>query len=306
MKSKKKKNFLKILSALRPFYPTESGIKPAHPATHSESRTISLFLTMASSIESGKYNASHDSEIHRVELSGQGEEFVTLGGKKYFRHELMHAFGGTMVTERNATYYKHQFGNAAALGLASFALTTFVLGLFLSGAMGVKVPNVVVGLCFFYGGLVEAAAGIWELIIGNCFAGTVLTSFGMGFWISYGAINVEAFQIIAAYGDDTTQLSNALGLFLVGWGIFCFMMLLCTLKTTLVFTSLFFTLDIAFFVLAGYYFTQRAVLMKVGGIFCVISACCGWYCAFAGVATKQNSYITASGIPLPILGKSSS
>lgn len=256
-----------------------------------------------STTDSAKSVPSHDS--HRpIEFSGEGDEYIVLGGQKYLRHELMHAFGGTLVLERNTPYYKHQFGNAAALGLASFALTTFVLGLYLSGAMGISVPNVVVGLCFFYGGVVEAAAGIWELAIGNCFAGTVLTSFGMGFWLSYGAINVSAFGIQEAYGDDTEQLSNAIGLFLVGWGIFCFMMLLCTLKTTVIFTSLFVTLDIAFFTLAGYYFTTHAVLLKVGGIFCVLSACCGWYCAFAGVATKQNSYIIANPIPLPLFGKS--
>lgn len=260
---------------------------------------------MASSIDSDKYNASHDSQLNKVELSGDGEEYVILAGRKYLRHELMHAFGGTLVSERNAPYYKHQFGNAAALGLASFALTTFVLGLYLAGAGDITKPNVVVGLCFFYGGFVEAAAGIWELVIGNCFAGTVLTSFGMGFWLSYGAINVEAFGIAAAYGTDTKQFGDAVGFFLVGWGIFCFLMLLCTLKTTLVFTSLFFTLDTAFFLLAGYYFNGNAHLLKAGGILCVISSLCGWYCAFAGVATKQNSYISVNAINLPIIGGSS-
>lgn len=259
------------------------------------------------SAESFKQANSHSEEGAplKVQISGTGDEFITLGNKKYYRHELMTAFAGTLVPERYAPYPVNKFGNAASLGLASFALTTFVLGLFLSGAMGIKVPNVVVGLCFWYGGVVEAAAGIWELVIGNCFAGTVLTSFGLGFWISFGAINVPNFGITAAYADDPDQLNNALGFFLVGWGIFCFLMLLCTLKSTVVFISLFITLDIAFFVLAGYYFTGKPQLMKVGGIFCVISACCGWYCAFAGLATPYNSYFTANPITLPVIGGSS-
>lgn len=261
---------------------------------------------MASSIESDKFNASQSSTpVRKCEVTGDGEEFITLGNTRYYRHELMTAFAGTLQPERLAPYPVHQFGNAAALGLASFALTTFVLGLFLSGAMGIKTPNVVLGLCFWYGGLVEAAAGIWELIIGNCFAGTVLTSYGMGFWISYGAINVEAFGIPAAYADDPVMFSNAIGLYLLGWGIFTFMLLLCTLKSTVVFTSLFFTLDAGFFALAGYYFTGSESTLKAGGILITISACCGWYCAFAGVATKQNSYIVANPIAIPLLGKSS-
>lgn len=259
---------------------------------------------MSESVDSFKHANSHSEEDAplRVQISGTGDEYITLGNKKYYRHELMTAFAGTLVPERYSTYPVNKFGNAASLGLASFALTTFVLGLFLSGAMGIKVPNVVVGLCFWYGGVVEAAAGIWELIIGNCFAGTVLTSFGLGFWISYGAINVENFGITAAYADAPEQLDNALGFFLVGWGIFCFLMLLCTVKSTLVFISLFLTLDIAFFLLAGYYFTGNAHLMKAGGIFCVISACCGWYCAFAGLATPYISYFTANPINIPVIG----
>lgn len=266
---------------------------------------------MAASIDSEKYTTSHDSinagRTHsRVQIAGDGGEYIILGGQKYFRHELMQAFGGSLTSERYAPYPKHQFANAGALGLAAFALTTFVLGLYLSGAMGIETANVVVGLCFWYGGFVEACAGIWELVLGNCFAGTVFVSFGMGFWISYGATFVEAFGIAQAYGDDKEMYCNAVGFFLTGWGIFCFLMLLCTLKTTVVFVSLFASLDIAFFVLAGFYYTtmRHNVLLRVGGIFCVISACCGWYLAYAGVANKQNSYLVPRDILLPVIGGS--
>lgn len=208
-----------------------------------------------------------------------------------------------MQTEKYSPYPKRQFGNAAALGLAAFALTTFVLGLCLSGAMGITLPNIAVGLCFWYGGIVEAGAGIWELVIGNTFAGTVLVSFGMGFWISFGAMNVENFGISAAYADAPDQLNNTTGFFLLGWGIFCFMMLLCTFKSTVIFLMLFLTLDVAFFVLAASYFTGSQGCMTAGGVFCVISACCGWYCAFAGVANKQNTYFNVNAIPIPTFGK---
>lgn len=218
----------------------------------------------------------------------------------------MQAFGGTFTTERFSPYPKYQFANAGALGLASFALTTFVLGLYLAGAQGIKTLNVVVGLCFWYGGLVEAAAGIWELVIGNCFAGTVFVSFGMGFWISYGTLFVDAFGIPQSYGDDVEMYCNAVGFFLTGWGIFCFLMLLCTLKSTLVFVTLFTSLDIAFFVLAGYYFTttQHPVLLRCGGVCCVISSCCGWYLAYAGVANRQNTYVVPQDILIPVIGGS--
>lgn len=291
------------MSCLTPFAPISDNTEIIYNAQDSKF-AASFNVSMSSSVSSEKYINSEDSTtLAPVQVAGEGDEFIILGNKRYYRHELMTAFGGRLMPDRYSTYPKHQFGNAAALGLASFALTTFVLGLYLAGAQGITEPNVAVGLCFFYGGFVEAFAGIWELIIGNCFAGTVLVSFGMGFWLSFGAINVEAFGIAAAYGDDVEQLNSSIGFYLIGWGIFCFMMLMCTLKSTLIFMSLFLTLDIAFFVLAAHYLTGSASCLKAGGILCVILACCGWYCAFAGVANKQNSYFLPNAIALPVIGK---
>ena len=47
----------------------------------------------------------------------------------------MTAFLGTF-NPGYAPYPKHEFGNASALGLASFALSAFVLGLYYAGAKG--------------------------------------------------------------------------------------------------------------------------------------------------------------------------
>lgn len=56
---------------------------------------------------------------------------------------------------------KGQLGNPAPLGLAGFALTTFVLGCINMGARDVSQPNMVVGVAFAYGGLVQLCAGMW-------------------------------------------------------------------------------------------------------------------------------------------------
>lgn len=53
------------------------------------------------------------------------------------------------------------FGNPAPLGLCGFALTTFVLGLINMQTRSVVAPNIVIGLAFGYGGLVQLLAGMW-------------------------------------------------------------------------------------------------------------------------------------------------
>lgn len=53
----------------------------------------------------------------------------------------------------------------------------------------------------------------WEPVIGNSFAGTVLTSYG-GFWFVFGSMNIEAFDIAVAYAEEPEQLANATTFFL--------------------------------------------------------------------------------------------
>ncbi|KAL6454078.1 ATO2 Ammonia transport outward protein 2 [Candida maltosa Xu316] len=205
----------------------------------------------------------------------------------------MQAFLGTL-NPGYTTYTKNPFGNASALGLACFASTTFVLGLFYAHAKGIKQPNVMVGIAVFYGGLVEFLAGCYEFMNGNTFAYTVFCSYG-SFWITLGCINVPSFGIISAY-EDPVMLGNALGFFLLGWGLFTFMMLTLTVKATLPFMLLFVTLDTGFFVLAGAYMTGSVGAMKSGGIVLVISACCGFYGMIAGIPKYSNQ--SKSGIIL--------
>ena len=70
----------------------------------------------------------------------------------------------------------------APLGLAAFALTTFVL----SGHNASFIPDAVwIGLALFYGGLVQLLAGMWEFRNRNVFGSTAFSTYG-GFWMSLG------------------------------------------------------------------------------------------------------------------------
>jgi succinate-acetate transporter protein len=57
-------------------------------------------------------------------------------------------------------------------GLFAFASTTLVLSLYNVQARHVTVPNVVVGMALFYGGLAQLLAGMWEFATGNTFGAT--------------------------------------------------------------------------------------------------------------------------------------
>lgn len=71
------------------------------------------------------------------------------------------AFGGEFQPGVHTPVKAHKFANPAPLGLSAFALTTFVLSLCNFQTRGVLEPNIVIGLAFGYGGLVQLLAGMW-------------------------------------------------------------------------------------------------------------------------------------------------
>jgi len=205
-----------------------------------------------------------------------------------------------------ATTGARKFGNPGPLGLSAFALTTFVLSLINVQTRGIEHPNIVVGLAFGYGGLVQLLAGMWEFAVGNTFGATALSSYG-GFWISYAILisaGGQSYGATEAYTDES-QLTNALGFYLAGWFIFTFILLICTLKSNLAFFLLFFFLDITFLLLAIGHFIQTPEgketipIIKAGGIFGLLAAFVAWYNALAQLAENSNSFFIPPVIHFP-------
>ncbi|ORZ11882.1 GPR1/FUN34/yaaH family-domain-containing protein [Absidia repens] len=174
--------------------------------------------------------------------------------------------------------------NPGPLGLSSFALTTFVLSLHNAGAgLSASGPsNVVVGLAFFYGGLVQLLAGMWEFRTGNTFGATAFSSYG-GFWLSYACIFVPGFGILEGIGSITWYL-----LALMGYHDWYFVDRLSSLHYGL--ASMFFTLFITFILLAASKFNNSETTLVAGGAFGVITALLAWYNALSGLLTKESSY----------------
>ena len=77
----------------------------------------------------------------------------------------------------------------APLGLAGFAMTTFVLSMFNANLVSEKGLPVVLSLALAYGGLAQLLAGMWEFRNGNTFGAVAFTSFG-AFWLSFWALQV--------------------------------------------------------------------------------------------------------------------
>src|SRR5436309_2170967 len=117
------------------------------------------------------------------------------------------------VEERRVAPPVSGVADPGPLGLAAFALTTFVLSVFNAHLIETG-EGVVLGLALFYGGTAQLLAGMWEFVKGNTFGAVAFSSYG-AFWLSFWyLVNHEPTD---AVGND---LTHGIGLYLLAWGIF--------------------------------------------------------------------------------------
>jgi succinate-acetate transporter protein len=170
------------------------------------------------------------------------------------------------------------------LGLAAFAMTTFLLSMYNANLVGPAGSAVVLPVALVYGGVVQVLAGMWEFRTGNTFGAVAFSSFG-GFWI---AIYFLEF-IVGPRAIRPAGLDNAVALFLYAWAIFTTYMFIASLRTTGAVALVFFVLTITFWVLAignaslaGTANTTNGTI-KFGGWCGLVTAGLAWYASAAAV-----------------------
>jgi len=177
----------------------------------------------------------------------------------------------------------------APLGLAAFALTTFLL----SGHNATFIPDGVwIGAALFYGGLVQLLAGMWEFRNRNVFGSTAFSTYG-GFWLSLGGIvlllNTSSGFAGMFKGSD---VDNSLAWFLVAFAIFNTYMLLWSTRVNLAVFGVFATLEATEIVLAIGFFRiangESPYVLHVGGWLGIATAAVAWYASAAGVVNGMS------------------
>jgi hypothetical protein len=163
------------------------------------------------------------------------------------------------------------------LGLAGFAMTTFVLSVFNANLIKSPVSAVVLPLALFYGGGAQLLAGMWEFRKGNTFGALAFSSFG-AFWLSaFYYLRYIAPTLPAATAYEAT------GLFFLAWTIFTAYMLIASLRTSIAVVAVFATLTVTFLLLTIGTLGKHAHIAHAGGWVGLLTALCAWYASFAGV-----------------------
>src|SRR5689334_5667495 len=203
-------------------------------------------------------------------------EASAAGTQRFAPTERRDPTAGTDAAER-VTFVPTPIADPGPLGLAAFALTTFVLSMFNANLMGAGGEPIVFGLAFAYGGLAQLLAGMWEFRTGNTFGATAFASYG-AFWLSFWAF-VQFFEKDVPKADA----GHAVGLYLIAWGIFTAYMFVASLRTTGAVALVFFLLALTFIVLGIGNAGAHTGIVKLGGWIGLATALAAWYASFAEV-----------------------
>jgi succinate-acetate transporter protein len=145
--------------------------------------------------------------------------------------------------------------------------------------------------------------GFLEFILGNTFPFVVFTSFG-AFWLSFAATLQPFYYAYGSYappggteaeGLKTVGFTASFAFFLLFMGVLCFIYLICSLRTNIVFVVIFFTLVLAFSLLAGAYWQNANAigngdasaaalagrLQIAAGACTFVTSMAGWWIFFA-------------------------
>jgi uncharacterized protein len=197
----------------------------------------------------------------------------------------------------------------APLGLAAFALTTFLLSVINAGWAKSSTGFDWWGYAIAYGGLCQLLAGMWEFRNRNVFGATAFSTYG-GFWIGVGLW----LHFIAPTATHPIQLNRDLGWILLAFAIFNTYMLIISTQLNMAVFLVFLTLELTeIFLFIGNFATKTAALppfaaynttlIEIGGIIGVITALVAWYTSAAGVINGiKGKPVFPVGKPLFNLG----
>jgi len=176
------------------------------------------------------------------------------------------------------------------LGLAGFAMTTFVLSMFNADLVAKGGEPVVLGLAVAYGGLAQLLAGMWEFKTGNTFGAVAFSSYG-AFWISF-------FVLVQFFVKDipAKDAGHAIGLYLIAWGIFTGYMFIASLRTTAAISLVFILLTVTYVLLGIGNAGAHTNIVKWGGYVGLATAAAAWYASFAAVTNA-----TFKRVVLPVM-----
>ncbi|CAK7234324.1 hypothetical protein SBRCBS47491_008909 [Sporothrix bragantina] len=200
-----------------------------------------------------------------------------------------------------------RFANPTPVGFMGFVIAGFSFAMILMGWGGASGASPIVGI-FFFGAMLLILGMIGEWIMGNFFSMITMGLFGT-FWLSFGLLQLPTLELSATYittddptGANSPAFNACLALFLIVWGFAILTLGIFSLKTNVVFATIYLILIVFAFVMSGCYWKlstgnvdMAVTLQKTGGALLFAAAVLGWYLTTIIIAGEMRF-----PLPLPV------
>ncbi|CAC9439081.1 conserved hypothetical protein [Leishmania infantum JPCM5] len=200
-----------------------------------------------------------------------------------------------MLEAKKAAASSRKCANPGPVGLLGFGLSTILLNLHNTGSFPLSTVIVAMGICL--GGGAQFIAGLLEWVRGNTFAYVAFTSYG-AFWLSLVCV-----WMLPNTAAGTSKLVDPaseyfVGVYLFLWGIFSFVMLLCTIRMNLAIFLVFLTVTLLFLMLGCSSMASSAVGLRAAGYEGIICGSLALYLAFAEILNEMWDRTILPVIPM--------
>ena len=191
------------------------------------------------------------------------------------------------------------WGNSAPLGLAAFAVTTFMLSMINAKLMPAGITPVVFGVALMFGGLAQLIAGVIQFRTGNTFTGVLFSTFG-AFWLSLYAIAEFFLKDITGPTLHATAVlqGQALGLFLYAFGIFTVWILIAAFRTNVFVVLALVGLAATLFVLGAGNYYGNGLTIEWGGYMGLVVAALAAYTGLSELCEATYKRVVLPLFPL--------
>ncbi len=166
--------------------------------------------------------------------------------------------------------------NPAPLGLAGFALTTWLLSMINVGWFSGASMGLVLACALAFGGTAQAVAGLMEVPRGNTFGATAFLGYGAFWW---------SFALFVLFLHDKVPPAFV-GWYLFLWGVFTFYMWLATFRSPRVLQFIFLALWITFGLLAAGEWMGSTLFQIAGGYMGLVTAALAFYLSAADLLNE--------------------
>ena len=170
-----------------------------------------------------------------------------------------------------------EHGDPAPLGLVGFGLTTVLLSIYNAGFLQPDLELLVIPLAIAYGGTIQLFAGVLEYHNGNTFGLVAFCSYG-AFWWWFALL-----LLFIENGIIPEVSASAIGVALIGWGVFTTYMWIGTFRLNWGLWLVFLFLSITFYLLGFGDYLGISWLVILGGYVGILDGLLAMYVSFAEV-----------------------